>query len=142
MISKKVSELELTNICNLPIIPGTASDYNVINTTLMVAHGISAWAGSKSSIAIIYIDIVSILFDLIYASRARNWIKHLSALTKMMPAIIMMDRIKYRRMMSVYLREMKNLDHINTKIWEYFMNGKFSIQKNVIPFTAIGRDHW
>ena len=74
------------------------------------------------------IDMVSILFDLIYSSRARNWIMHLSALTKMIPAIIMMDRIKYRRMMSVYLTEMKNLEHNNPEIWKYLMNGNFSIQ--------------
>ena len=60
----------------------------------------------------------------------------LSALTKMMPAIIMMDGIKYRRMAS----EMKNLEHNNPEIWEYFMNGNFSIRKNVIPLTTIGRD--
>ena len=42
MISEKVSELELTNIFNLPIIPGPPSDYSAMYTALMVAHGISA----------------------------------------------------------------------------------------------------
>ena len=42
-----------------------------------------------------YLEMLSHLFDFIYASRARNWKLHLSSLQNMMPAIIMMDRIKY-----------------------------------------------
>ena len=86
-------------------------------------------------------DMVSILLKFIYASRSRDWLLHLAALKEMMPAIIMMDRVKYRRMLSVYLTEMKKLEYNLPKIWDFFMNGNFSVQKNTIPFTAIGRDH-
>ena len=57
MISEKVFELELTNIFNLPIIPGPASDCCAMYTALMVAHGISAWTESKSPMTIISLDL-------------------------------------------------------------------------------------
>ena len=56
-----------------------------------------------------YLEILSSLFYFIYASRARNWDLHLSSLQNIMPAIIMMGRIKYRRWGPVYLADMIGL---------------------------------
>jgi hypothetical protein len=88
-----------------------------------------------------YLEMLSYLFDFIYASRARNWDLHLSSLQKMIPGIIMMDRIKYRRWLPVYLADMVALRENDPEIWNYFEEGNFSVQKTTIPFVAIGRDH-
>ena len=77
----------------------------------------------------------------VHASRFKNWLMHLSAVDQMIPAIIAMDRIKYRRMLPVYLADMLQLEHDDPAIWKHFMEGNFSVQKSKIPFTALGRDH-
>ena len=59
----------------------------------------------------------------------------------MMPAVIMMDRIKYRRWVPVYLADMVALKNNDVEIWNYFKEGNFCVQKSRIPFVAVGRDH-
>ena len=52
-----------------------------------------------------------------------------------------MDRIKYRRMLPVYLADMKDLEGREPSIWESFMQGKFTVKKSSIPFTSLSADH-
>ena len=52
-----------------------------------------------------------------------------------------MDRIKYRKAWLGYMTDMKSLEVENPEIWNYFMEGNFSVQKNDIPGVAIGCDH-
>ena len=52
-----------------------------------------------------------------------------------------MDRIKYSRMLPVYLAEMYALESSDPLIWEAFNDGEFAVQTNEIPFTGIGMDH-
>ena len=66
---------------------------------------------------------------------------YLSSIKDLMPAIIMMDRIKYRRMLPVYLADMIYPKESSPDIWDHFQEGNFAVQKDQIPFTAIGRDH-
>ena len=67
---------------------------------------------------------------------------HLSAVDQTISAIIAMDRIKYRRMLPVYLADMLQLEHDDPAIWKHFMEGNFSVKKkSKIPFIALGRDH-
>ena len=47
----------------------------------------------------------------------------------------------YARMTPVYLLQMYELKEKDSDIWEFFMNGYFSINKKSVPFTAIGADH-
>ena len=49
-----------------------------------------------------------------------NWKLHLSSLQSMMPAIIMMDRIKYRRWIPVHLADMIALKTNDAETWKYF----------------------
>ena len=49
-----------------------------------------------------------------------------------------MDRIKYRRLLPVYLADMIELEISDPLIRNDFMEGKFSAQKNDIPCIAIG----
>ena len=48
---------------------------------------------------------------------------------------------KYYRMLPVYLASMAKLEEIDREVWSFFQDGNLSIQKNLIPFTALGRDH-
>ena len=47
----------------------------------------------------------------------------------------------YTRITPVYLLEMYELKVKDSDIWEFFMNGYFSINKTSESFTAIGVDH-
>ena len=79
-----------------------------------------------------YLEIISHLVD---------WNLHLSSLQKMLPAIIMMDRIKYRRWIPVYLADVIELKNSDVEFWNYLKEGNFSVQKSQVTFVAIGRDH-
>ena len=51
-----------------------------------------------------------------------------------------MDRIKYRRLWTVYISNMYAIRETDPEIWT-FLKEEFSVQKSLIPFTAIGADH-
>ena len=89
----------------------------------------------------IYTNMVRRLLEFIQASRARNWMQHLSAGEALMKDIISMDRIKYKKGFLVYLADMKNLQNSNEDIFKYFMEGNFSVQKSPISGVTIGCDH-
>lgn len=57
LIGSPISNLELTNVFNVPLIPGPTSDYNVIYSTLKVAHGISSWASGEGTKTIASADL-------------------------------------------------------------------------------------
>ena len=88
-----------------------------------------------------YLEMLSHIFDFIYASRARDWNLHLSSLQKMMPAIMMMDRVKYRRWIPVYLADMIELKNSDVEFWNYLKEGNFSVQNSQVTFVATGQDH-
>ena len=77
----------------------------------------------------------------IRASRQRDWILHLNALHQMIPYFFAHDQLNYARLSPVYLSEMAVVQESEPEIWNLFMEGNFSVQKNKIPFTAIGADH-
>ena len=64
-------------------------------------------------------SMVQTLLKFIYASRARNWRMHLSAVKDMLPTIVSMDRIKYRRMLPVYLSDMVNIETSDPSLRKY-----------------------
>ena len=66
---------------------------------------------------------------------------HLSSVKDMIPFITAMDRIKYRRLLPVYLADMKKLKDTDPVIWNYFEEGNFSVQKTDILGSALGIDH-
>ena len=63
------------------------------------------------------------LLIFIEASRSRDWLLHLSSAQDMLKDLISMDRIKYRRMMAVYIADMKNLEKSSPDVWAAFMDG-------------------
>lgn len=57
LFGSPVSNLELPNIFNLPLILDPASDYNALYSELEVSYGTSTWAYGESSKTIIYVDL-------------------------------------------------------------------------------------
>ena len=92
-------------------------------------------------VLMVYKNMVHRLFMFIEASRNRDWLHHLHAAKELMQDFLSMDRIKYRRMWAVYIADMIKLETDEPDVWETFMQGNFSCQKNKIPGTALGRDH-
>ena len=89
----------------------------------------------------VYCNMVKRLLEFIEASRTRNWLQHLFSAEGLMQDFISMDRCKYRKCWMVYIVDMKNLEYANPEIWQYFLQGNFSVQKSAIVGTAIGCDH-
>ena len=88
-----------------------------------------------------YMRMVERLLIFIHASRSRNWELHLCSTEELVRDITSMDRIKYRRMLPVYLAEMYALKRTDPIVWEALSDGEFAFQTNKIPFTDIGMDH-
>ena len=80
------------------------------------------------------------LFLFIEVSRIRNWEQDLDAAEDLIPDLAAMNRVKYRRMLPVYVAEMRRLRE-NDEITCNALVNVFSCQKSNIPGTAIGRDH-
>lgn len=51
------------------------------------------------------------------------------------------NRIKYPRMLSVYLLDMQASEERDPNIWPFFLEGYFSVQLNRIEGTTKGVDH-
>ena len=86
-------------------------------------------------------DMVTILFEFINASRSKNWLAHLNIREEIIPYIIAMDTIKYRRTLPVHLSDIRALEKKDPNIWQFLLDGHFSVQVNHIPGTANGVDH-
>ena len=88
-----------------------------------------------------YKDMVTVSFEFINASQSRNWLAHLNTAEEFIPYVTAMDRIKYRRMLPIYLSGMRALKERDQSIWQFFLDGHFSVQINRIPGTAKDENH-
>ena len=77
----------------------------------------------------------------IRVNRQRDWLLHLNSLHQMIPYFFAHNQLNYARLSPVYLSEMAALENEESCIWNFFMEGKFSVQNSKIPFTSIGVDH-
>lgn len=82
-----------------------------------------------------YIELTLTILNFIKATRQGNWDLHL------VRYFFALDNLKYARMVPLYLAEMKALQETDYDIWSEFSNGNFVVNKNEIPFCAIGPDH-
>ena len=89
----------------------------------------------------IYMNMVERLLLFLQASRMKDWELHLAAGEDLIKDFFSMDRINYRRLMPVYIANMRALESDEPEIWNAMRNGQFSVQKRKIPFTSIGVDH-
>ena len=58
-----------------------------------------------------------------------------------MKYLLALDKLNYARMIAIYLAEMSKLERTYREIWSEFSNENRVVNKNTIPFCAIGPDH-
>ncbi len=86
-------------------------------------------------------DMVTIMLNMIRASREGNWELHLSSVREMIPWCFSYDMVNYARYLSAYYVEMTNLPTENPEVNEYLHSGNFSVQlSGVNPFGKIPVD--
>lgn len=98
--------------------------------------------GPLSALWMSYVDIVGkVLLGLIRASREGDWLLHMSSVSQMIPWCFAYDKVNYSRYLSVYYGTMSNLETSDPDIFEYFMQGGFSVQLGAHnPFGRIPVD--
>lgn len=84
--------------------------------------------GPLSAYWMSYIDMVSILIGLIRGTREGNWQLHMACIREYIPWVFAYDKVNYARYLSAYYAEMSQLSNNHPKIYEQFMEGKFSVQ--------------
>jgi len=95
-----------------------------------------------------YMRMVLLIYTFIRATRDGLWELHLASLDALCKYFFAHDKQKYARLVSLYLAEITALqvtdpdqDHRSQITDQEFMDGNFSVNKNQIPFCAIGVDH-
>ena len=88
-----------------------------------------------------YMRMVLLIYTFIRATREGLWELHLASLDKLCKYFFAHDKQKYARLVPLYLAEMTALQTTDPDIYEEFMAGNFAVNKNQIPFCAIGADH-
>jgi hypothetical protein len=93
--------------------------------------------GTLSQFWMSYIDLVSLLLNLIRASREACWNLHLSSVREMIPWCFAYNRSNYSRYLPWYYHEMVRLPQNHPEIYAYLENGGFSCQ--IGPVNTYGR---
>ena len=88
-----------------------------------------------------YMDLFEVILLFIRTSREQSWEIHLQSLNLLFPYCFACDILNYARMTPVYLEQIYELKEKDEKILAVLDAGGFSVNKSVIPFTAIGSDH-
>ena len=88
-----------------------------------------------------YISMVLHILMFIRASRQGLWDLHLASLDAMCKFFFVFDKLNYARMVPLYLAQMRELQTNDPEVWAEFQDGNFVVNKNAIPFCAIGPDH-
>ena len=88
-----------------------------------------------------YKKFVMCILMFISASRERDWNLHLESLKALAKYFFTHDSLNYARMVPLYLAQMHRLKIDDPDIHHEFMQGNFCVNKNEIPFCAIGPDN-
>jgi hypothetical protein len=88
-----------------------------------------------------YMKMFLTLLTFLRATREGLWLLHIAALDELCKFFFAYDRQKYARMVPVYLADMKQVKTSDPGVWKEFMDGNFCVNKNTVPFCAIGTDH-
>ena len=88
-----------------------------------------------------YMDLFEVILLFIRTSREQSWEIHLQSLNLLFPYCFACDILNYARTTPVYLEQIYELKEKDEKILAVLDAGGFSVNKSVIPFTAIGSDH-
>ena len=88
-----------------------------------------------------YMTFLMCILMFIRASREGDWNLHLESLKALAKYFFAFDRLNSARMVPLYLAQMHSLKIDDPDIHHEFMQGNACVNKNEIPFCAIGRDH-
>ena len=88
-----------------------------------------------------YMKFVACILMFLRATREGNWKLHLESLKSLCKYFFAHDRLNYARMVLLYLAQMEQLETSDPGLYEEFMRANFCVNKNDIPFCAVGPDH-
>ena len=88
-----------------------------------------------------YMQMVLVIYSFIRSTRDGLWKLHLSSLNELCKYFFAHDKQKYVRLVPLYLAEMTALETTDPDIYQEFIDGNFTVNKNKIPFCAVGVDH-
>ena len=66
-----------------------------------------------------FCQLVERLFIFIESIRTRNWIQHRNAAESLLPDYASLNRLKYRRMWTVYVADMLHLEQDDPAMWRW-----------------------
>ena len=73
------------------------------------------------------LEIIEILFNLIYATRLGNQDLYVESLRKTLPWFFVYDRQNYRRFLTIRFQELLSLESCHPNVYEEFQKGIFSV---------------
>ena len=89
-----------------------------------------------------YMRMVMEMLAFIRAVRTGDWSIHLLTLEMFMKYLFANDKIKYARIITVYLAEMPFSKSSDPEIYDEFTQGKWVVNKNAeVPFCTTGADN-
>lgn len=94
-----------------------------------------------SSAILQYMLMVTEMLNYIRAVRTGDWQLHLKTTEVFVKYYFAHDKLNYARMIPVYLADMEIVSETDPDIWTEFETGNWVVNKNTIPFCAIGADH-
>lgn len=88
-----------------------------------------------------YMKFVGCIMMFVRATREGNWKLHLESLKSLTKYFFAHDRLNYARLVPLYIAQMQKLEVEDPDVYHEFTQGNFCVNKNEIPFCAIGPDH-
>ena len=85
-------------------------------------------------------QMITEVLQYIRAFRTGNWHLQLQSMETFIKYFFAHDMLNYARMMPVYLSDMKLKDS-ESIVYAEFLQGNWIVNKNPLPFRAIGADH-
>jgi hypothetical protein len=85
----------------------------------------------KSSLArfcISFLDMVEILLNLVYSTRARNWYLYVETIRSTQPWFFAYDRVNYSRYLTAHFMDLLSLEEKYPEVYLEFVKGNFSVQ--------------
>ena len=88
-----------------------------------------------------YLHRVEVILFFVAATRNADLELHLQAGEQLSKLLFAFDRIKYKRLLPIYIADMYDLRTNHPETWKELQAGNIAVTKNDIPFGSIGADH-
>ena len=120
-LQKDISEENFQNVCES------------LQTLPKVTSGVSCYLE-------LYLDMVTLLLNTIYAQRTGNWKGFLQCIREFLPYCFSLNCQNYARNLSYYYIHMANLENSHPDMFNHMLNQGFTISLSGQPFTQISCD--